>query len=186
MSVTNLTFRQQGNFIVEFAIVGIALSLLLTFSADVIVKLSYKGKLDRLSYSMVNLLKERTQLYGDGYSLGEDNVRDIVNITKGSLHRMGKQFDEQKFGFRIEAVTFDSQQTPTYQSFPQSSGLVSEITCTLSHSLNDMTYLSKVTTWGRRAALYRVTFCYDTANWFGRLFTETFTRVQSSSVIIGR
>lgn len=69
MNDRNLKSKQRGIFSIEFAIVGICFSLLLAFSGDVIIKLSIKGKLDRLSYSLVNVLKERTQLYGMDYQL---------------------------------------------------------------------------------------------------------------------
>ena len=58
MNGLNLKSKQRGVFSIEFAIVGVVFSLLLAFSGDVIMKISIKGKLDRLSYSLVNVLKE--------------------------------------------------------------------------------------------------------------------------------
>ncbi|SHO56531.1 tight adherence pilus pseudopilin TadF [Vibrio quintilis] len=178
--------KQRGNFTVEFAIICVVISLLLTFSADVIIKLSCKGKLDRLSYSMVNLLKERTQLYQNNYSLEQSNVDRIVHIVRSSLQRTMKQFRSQNFGYLIESVTFNDEQVPSYSVFPSGSGQSGGIRCTLRSPLSQMTDLSKITTWGRRASLYRVTLCYDTDNWIGELLDMEFTRVQSDAVIIGR
>ncbi|CAM3794676.1 hypothetical protein VA7868_03105 [Vibrio aerogenes CECT 7868] len=188
LSMNNLSMNkiQRGNFTVEFAIIGVVLSLLLTFSADVIVKLSGKGKLDRLSYAMVNLLKERTQLYEENYVPDQDSVDLIVTIATGSLQRTMGRFNPLNFGYLIESVTFDAQQNATYTTFPSGTASLSGIQCVLREPLSQMTYLSKMTTWGRRSALYRVTLCYNTDNWIGQLLHVDFIRIQSDAVSIGR
>lgn len=184
--MTNSAIKQRGNFTVEFAIIGLVFSLLFVFSGDVVIKLSYKGKLDRLSYSMVDIIKERTQLYDENYELTEHNVNTVINIARSSLARTISQFDSKKFGYLVEAVTFDSRQFPTYRVFPYAGGTSIGLQCTAHQPLNEMTHLSKITTWGRRSTLYRVTLCYDTDNWIGDLLGMEFSRVQSHAVIIGR
>lgn len=179
----NSSIRQRGVFTVEFAIIGLVFSLLFVFSADVIIKLSYKGKLDRLSYSLVNVLKERTQLYGKDYVLSEADVTTIVKIAKGSLRRTVSQFDKNKLGYKIEAVTFDAKENSTYSKFPAGAAVVS---CNNDKSLDTMKHLSKTTTWKRRTTLYRVTLCYETSNWIGDLLGTQFTRVESDAIMIGR
>lgn len=176
---------QLGGFTVEFAIVGAFLSLLLVFCGDITIKLAYKGKLDRLSYSLVNVLKERTQLYGEEYFLTTNQVTSIVNIATDSLRRTANAFDPARLGYLIESVTFDQDQVPTYEAFPQVlDGTVK--TCQTNRTLDTMTHLSKVTTWGRRTTLYRVTLCYETNNWLGDLLNREFKTVQSDAVMIGR
>ena len=184
--MTNSTIKQHGNFTVEFAIIGVVLSLLFVFSGDVIIKLAHKGKLDRLSYSLVDIIKERTQLYNENYELTDENVNTVINIARSSLKRTLGSFDAQQFGYVVEAVTFDAVQQPTYRVFPTGNNVVSAIRCQTRQSLGEMTHLSKITTWGRRATLYRVTLCYETDNWIGDLLGTEFTRVQSDAVIIGR
>ncbi|WP_254795850.1 tight adherence pilus pseudopilin TadF [Moritella viscosa] len=43
-----------------------------------------------------------------------------------------------------------------------------------------------MTSWGRRASIYRVTMVYRTENWFGALIGEEFNTVSSSAIMIGR
>lgn len=50
MNVTNLKYKQKGTFAIEFAIVGLFLGILLMVTIDSTIKISTKGKLDRLSF----------------------------------------------------------------------------------------------------------------------------------------
>ncbi|MGR5253252.1 tight adherence pilus pseudopilin TadF [Vibrio astriarenae] len=180
---------KRGNFTVEFAIVGIFFSLLFAFSGDVIIKLSYKGKLDRLSFSAVNILKERTQLYETRESIPAFDVQasEVIDIAKSSLQRMISAYDESNFSYSVEGLTYDGGST-ALTTYPSGNSTK----CGGSQSLKELDidgdehYYSVVSSWGRRTSLYRVTLCYDTNNWIGSLIGTDFTRVTSSSVIIGR
>lgn len=179
----NSAIKQRGGFTIEFAIIGLVFSLLFIFSADVIIKLSYKGKLDRLSYSLVNILKERTQLYGKDYSLTKGHATTLVTIAEGSLRRTVNQFEAKNFGYVIEAVTFNAKGVATYKVYPEG---IEKVRCNTVSTLDKMQHLSKMTTWNRRATLYRVTLCYETSNWIGDLLDMNFTRVESDAIMIGR
>ena len=178
--------NQKGNFIVEFAIVGVFFALLLVFSADIVIKLAYKGKLDRMSYSAASIIKERTELVGSDQfdlienpnGLGEANM--LYSIVLSSLKRTSGNFDEKNFGFQLHIKR-------------KGNNLSSEFTRTITRGVNcqssapsDNEGLDFITTFGRYATLYQVTLCYDTDNWFGHLVGEEFTRVSSRSVIMGR
>ncbi len=177
-----LKFKQRGNFTVEFAIVGVALSIMFVFSADVIIKLSIRGKLDRLSYSLVNVLKERTQLYDEDYSITRSEADTIYTIAQNSLRRMQASYKDSNFGAVVEELTFRSIGNP---NAPKRYNLGS-YACTLSQTIDQYDDLSVVTTWTRQATLYRVTLCYQTDNMFGSLVDESYTDVSSSSIMIGR
>ncbi|GAL12453.1 Flp pilus assembly surface protein TadF ATP/GTP-binding motif [Vibrio astriarenae] len=181
---------KRGNFTVEFAIVGVFFSLLFAFSGDVIIKLSYKGKLDRLSFSAASLLKEKTQLYDTRVfdpsmpaPTFSDDAKEVVDIVTSSLERSISAFDKNQFNYTIEALTYSG--TDVVESFlTEASG-----GCSPSQNLELLDNggnLSVVSSWGRRTPIYRVTLCYDTNNWIGSLLGTDFTRVSSSSVIIGR
>lgn len=177
----NLNCKQRGNFTVEFAIVGVIFSLLIVFSADVIIKLSLKGKLDRLSYSVANILKERTQLYDEDYKLSQAEISTLDTIATQSMRRTSPNFDEQRWGMRIEALQFDRNDTPEGISFDRGNQGVNP-----SIDMTTLANLAVMTSWGRRASIYRVTFVYRTENWFGALIGEEFNTVSSSSIMIGR
>ncbi|MCY9865802.1 tight adherence pilus pseudopilin TadF [Vibrio coralliirubri] len=173
---------QQGIFSIEFAIVGFFFSLLLVFSGDVIIKLSVKGKLDRLSYSLVNVVKERTQLYDSSVILTSKQVDDIDTIARHSLQRTFGNYDASRYGLLVEEQSFSGvgQQQPTI------SERRGELNCRVAKPISELQHLSVVSVWGHQMPLYRVTLCYRTNNWFGELVGTDFTDVMSDSVVIGR
>ncbi len=174
--------KQKGTFSIEFAIVGAFFAVLLMFSADIIIKLSVKGKLDRLSYSLVSLAKERTQLYSkEDYTLESSDITLLYTVGKNSLNRTIGDFNSNNFSMQVEEITNDSG----YKTYTKNNG------CTVSSTLqqlenNSDTKLSVVTSWGRNSAIYRVTLCYETDNLVAGLLDNGFTTVQSSAMVIGR
>ncbi|RTZ14465.1 ATP-binding protein [Vibrio aquaticus] len=182
MNVRNLKSKQRGTFSIEFAIVGVFFSVLLAFSGDVIIKLSVKGKLDRLSYSLVNVVKERTQLYGAEYELDAKEVNDVNQLAVNSLKRTFGAFDESKYGLLVEELSFKSVGEPN-PVIALSRGSVS---CHVGESIDKLEHLTVVSNRGREMPLYRVTLCYETDNWIGDILGTEFTHVMSDSVVIGR
>lgn len=181
---SHLAGKQRGTFSIEFAIIGIFFSLLLAFSGDVIIKLSVKGKLDRLSFSLVNIVKEQTQFYDpdSNQPLVKADAQNLQKIAKNSLERTLGTFDVNNFGMLVEEVKFSAKNTigsfTSYDLAPN--------TCVVSKTLQELKDISVVSSWDRQVPLYRVTLCYETENWIGDLLGEQFTTVSSSSVIIGR
>nr|WP_216607665.1 tight adherence pilus pseudopilin TadF [Vibrio tubiashii] len=160
---------------------GVVFSTMLIFTADIVVKLSVQGKLDRLSYSLVNVIKERTQFYGkDNYDIDNKMVADIYKIATGSMQRTMGSYQASNVGGEFELLKFDLNGNPTATRISKGTG------CSLAQTISQQEDLSMVTSWGRRATLYRVTLCYETDNWAGSLFNEEFTSIQSSSLMMGR
>lgn len=182
MNAPNLKSKQRGTFSIEFAIVGVFFSLLLAFSGDVIIKLSVKGKLDRLSYSLVNIVKERTQLYDADYQLTAKEVNDLDTLAKRSLQRTFGAFETDKYGLLVEELSFKEVGKPNPVIAENRGGL----TCEVAQSITDLEHLTVVSNRGREMPLYRVTMCYETSNWIGDLLGKKFTNVMSDSVVIGR
>jgi tight adherence protein F len=190
MNCKNSQFKQLGVFSVEFALIAVFFSMLLVFSGDVIIKLSTKGKLDRLSYSLVNIIKERTALYNKNFTITQGEMNDIYTIATNSLTRSMGNFKSTNFGIRVEQQTFTAQkndaQSVTYTDDSPITINTGSQTCSVAKSLDELTSLSVVSSRENKIALYRVTLCYETNNWFGKLVGGSYTTVSSSSVIIGR
>ncbi|WP_322803382.1 tight adherence pilus pseudopilin TadF [Vibrio alfacsensis] len=186
MSVHNLKSNsrhlQRGTFSIEFAIVGMFFSLLLVFSGDVIIKLSVKGKLDRLSYSLVNVVKERTQLYEADYELSKREVDDIDTIARHSLMRTFGRFQADRYGLLVEEQSFEEVDKPN-DPVREHRGTLD---CDIGKPISQLQDLSVVSNRGRQMPIYRVSICYQTDNWIGDLLGTQFTRVESDSVVIGR
>ncbi|WED22305.1 ATP-binding protein [Vibrio sp. JC009] len=180
----SLKSNQRGNFTVEFAILGVLFAALLVFSADIVVKLALRGKLDRLSYSMVELLKERTQLFEEDLDLSKDDARLIDKIARGSLKRTYGPFDEKKYGILIEVQTFYAEGTENFNKLQSFS--FGGYQCSVKNDLTEFRDMSVVSSWGRQVPLYRVTLCYQGINWFGDLIDEDHKTVMSDAILIGR
>lgn len=185
-------FKQSGNFSVEFAIVGVFFAVMLAFSGDIIIKLSTKGKLERLSFSLVNVLKERTRLYGDFTPKDDEAEAEAIQLEAIAVSSLGRTlggFDAEKFGILVEAQTYtqatadnlvETNDLQTYKNGQE---------CIVSRKLDhaDLRELSVVTSWNRQTSFYRVTLCYNTNDWYGRASGGSFpTLINSSSVMIGR
>ncbi len=192
--MTSTLTKQRGNFTIEFAIVGVFFALLLVFSGDLIVKLSTKGKLERLSYSIVSIIKERTQLFSDGsddsdaiYVVSDPQAREAYTITVNSLKRTMSNFDSSKFGFDLKVRQRSNYgkgdslvKVSDWNSTEQG---ISGATCSGGEPDIDLIFQ---TSWGRSATVYQVTLCYDTDNWFGSLVGEDFSTVAVRALSIGR
>ncbi|GAA4902412.1 tight adherence pilus pseudopilin TadF [Ferrimonas pelagia] len=182
--------KLQGSFTVEFAIIAVVFSLMLAFTGDIVSKLSMRGKLDRLSFSAVGLLKERTQLYDSVDELNQEDVDKVHQLIKHSLRRTTASFDEQRLSAYVEEQLYNGT-TPLPVRFyvPGTvAGQTAVATCLPSQSLDQrQQQLGVVTSWGRNARLYRVTLCYETGSWFGDLTgSDQYRYVASTAVIVGR
>ena len=182
LKLGNLKSKQQGVFSIEFAMVAVFFSLLIAFSGDVIIKLSLKGKLDRLSYSLVNVLKERTQLYDTDYQLTTKEVDDIDIIAQHSLLRTFGHFEREHYGLLVEELSFKQVGTPN-PAISEKRGVVA---CRIKQTIDSLESMTVVTNRGREMPLYRVTVCYESDNWIGGILGREFTHVMSDSVVIGR
>ncbi|MGX9418278.1 tight adherence pilus pseudopilin TadF [Vibrio sp. WJH972] len=173
--------HQTGNFSVEFAIVGVFFSLLLVFSADVIIKLSIKGKLDRMAYSAASVIKERTELFAGILDVDESNTQQgerTYDYVQASLGRTIGNFDPNAFGFSLDVYTFDGSNVTSTNAYTASA-----LTCTVNQPSDD---LFITTGWGTTLTLYQVTLCYETDNWFGDLIDVEFNRVNTYAAVMGR
>lgn len=182
MNAISLKSKQMGSFVLEFSFIALFLGILLMFTIDTAIKISTKGKLDRLSFSSVNLLKERTQLYGDVYQTTSADAQVVYDVVERSFERTQSSFDSGKFGMLIEEQTYQTNGTPN-ALVTHAGGQSCQPAQALSVLEGD---LSVVTSWGRQATLYRVTLCYETENLLSNFTNTGFTTVQSSSVIVGR
>lgn len=182
MKGQNLKSKQQGTFSIEFAMVAVFFSLLIAFSGDVIIKLSLKGKLDRLSYSLVNVLKERTQLYDTDYQLTSTEVDDIDTIAQHSLQRTFGRFEPSHYGLLVEELSFKQVGEANPAIYESRGG----VECRIKQTIDGLESMTVVTNRGREMPLYRVTVCYQTDNWIGDILGREFTHVMSDSVVIGR
>ncbi len=170
-------------FAIEFSVIGLLFGVLIVFAQDMTIKLSMKGKLDRLSYSAVSLIRERTQLYDENMYMTATDANLIDRVVRASLSRTTGSFESGKYGMRIEELTYNSSNNPNVLVVFNRGAQICNVTQTLSQREGD---LSVTTTWGRKSPLYRVTLCYETDNLLAGKLDSGFTTVSSTSVSLGR
>ena len=180
--------KQRGNFTVEFSIVGVFLSLLIVFTGDLIMKLSMKGKLERLSYSIASVIKERTQLFEEEeYSVDDDEAREAYQIVVNSLTRSMGHFDPELFGFDLKVRQRSyyglGNQMIEVSNWNSASVLGIGLPCPGVTPEVDLLFQ---TSWGRSATLYQVTLCYQSSNWFGELFGKDYSLVAANAFTLAR
>lgn len=178
--------KNRGVFTIELAIIAIFMSGLLVFTADVVVKQSIRGMLDRMSYSAVSVLKERTQLYNGSALINAAQVGEVDHIVQQSLSRTLPNFDPARYSALYQQYHFTDDNSGNRRVDIRRG--INHASCQppLPLTRNQAEQLSPITNEGRRSAVYEVTLCYRTDNWFGQLMNETYEWVASNSIIIGR
>nr|WP_284676511.1 tight adherence pilus pseudopilin TadF [Vibrio sinus] len=158
-------------------------AMLLVFSEQLVVQISLKGQLDRLSFSLVSLLRERAQLYDSNETVSSSDADAIYTIAKHSLKRTFDTYQDKNLGVYIEGMTFDenNNNAPHVTHFTRG-----QYSCRPNKTISGYQDLSVVTSWSRKAPLYRVTLCYKGVNFYGYNYGGDYSAIDSSSFSIGR
>jgi tight adherence protein F len=160
--------KQKGSFVIELAFVLMFLCLLTLFTADIAMQLFTRAKLDRVSYSLVNVLKERTRFYEGNNTLTQSNYNHIYSIA-------GKLLPDTNYSVLINSTAPIMTITPNVKS----------VACSPVAIDPALIPISSLT--GIKFPVYQVTVCASFNSWFGK-FTHgknTFV-IQSTSVMPGR
>ena len=159
--------KQQGTFIVEFALLAGVFSLLILFTADVVHKQNVIGQLDRLSYSAVDLLKERNQFYNGEEKVVASEVAAIEKVLTNSLNRSLGDFKTANFALSVEQQLFDINNIAVATP-PINRGAIScQAKVPLATLVSNIPAIAPITNTGHRARVYQVTLCYQVSDFFG-------------------
>ncbi|MGR5501276.1 tight adherence pilus pseudopilin TadF [Vibrio sp. DNB22_10_4] len=178
MRMTNSTFprHQRGAFAIELTIVLVIFLGIYLFMTDISHKILVRAQLDRTSFALANILKERTRFYGERQTLNDNDRDDMVALASRLLER-----DSNAVAIKIEAL-HDSLTMEAYTS-----DRFNTLGCQ-STDINQKTNLVPVED-GKIYSLYQVTLCEQRDSWFANFWgdsgTPTFT-LTSSSVVPGR
>ena len=182
--------KQSGVFLTEFAVVASVMALFMVFISDMVSKQTIQGHLQRLSYSGVNVIKERTQLYELEFDEknSPNQAQDLYEVLSASMKRTMSGFDNKKFGMYLEQLQLvENENNEDVPALKQEHSKGMQCRPATGQSLTELdNSLFVETSWGRRATLYQVTLCYEGDNWYGDLVDETFTTVRASSIMLGR
>ncbi|CAH0529683.1 tight adherence pilus pseudopilin TadF [Vibrio hippocampi] len=173
--------KQRGSFAIELAFVLVGLCAIFLFATDLSYQLLLRANLDRSSYALVNVLKERTRYFDaditnqTGLELDSDDLLDMQTVAARMLN---KQQDE--VAIQIESLLSGSQVDTRMSDEYRTQN------CS-TNSIEDYQDLAPIDN-GVYYPLYRVTLCAQHDSWFQSFFNSDTDTIQivSSSVIAGR
>lgn len=188
MNVPNLWTDKRAAVSVEFVLISIALIFFIFFLTDLVVRQATVGKLDRVSYSVAGILRERIQLFDARETLNQQDVDSAADLAKKILTDMNSTIDLSQMSLHVEEMHFedpirlgdDRKQIKLYKSWD--SGSAGQ--CLPPQSLNQLQQLTPRGSYGRWVPLYQVTVCLPTFSWFTRLTSTEETPMMSSFAIV--
>lgn len=189
--INNIDFikNNSGSAIIEFSLVIFIIMLLIKLFISVTEYQSTTGKLDRISYSLAGIIRERNRLYSDDEMLTQNNVNDLASLANNMLLTSG--ISSNNFAITVETLHFN----PTESAAPGNkiindtkSEEFSVGTCHPIRSLREMADLSPYSNRGRWVPLYQVTLCLPAPTGYQALFsqTESIPILRSSAITIER
>ncbi|CNI66698.1 tight adherence pilus pseudopilin TadF [Yersinia intermedia] len=189
--INNIDFikNNNGSAIIEFSFVILIIMLLIKLLISVTEHQSTIGKLDRISYSLAGIVRERNRLYSDDKMLTQNNVNDLTNLAHNMLSTSG--ISSNNFAITVATLHFN----PTESAEPNNkiiddtkSEEFSVGTCHPITSLREMADLSPYSNRGRWVPLYQVTLCLPVPTGYQTLFNPvgSIPILKSSAITIER
>ncbi|MCL1145361.1 hypothetical protein L2747_04930 [Shewanella marinintestina] len=171
--------KQSGAFTIELAFVLLFTSALLAFTGDIAFQLLNRVNLDRVNFSLVNILKERTRFF-DGNLIVTSTDVDDLDVLAARLLGYAQTSETAPYGMRVEWLVNDR-----YSSINK--GIGGGTPCSAGDSLKDRTSLVPHSSADKHFPLYQVTLCLNTDSWFNQFWgDDTSHYIHSSSVMPGR
>ncbi|MGF1726086.1 tight adherence pilus pseudopilin TadF [Photobacterium nomapromontoriensis] len=176
--------QQQGVFAIELVFVLLGLCVFFLFVSDLSHKLLTRSQLDRTSFALVNILKERTRYYADvsgdtrivRYALNDKDNEDMQILAARMLN-----VSREQVAVGIESLVDKQSQYLSSEVFDRlnckPATLIKEHGLLIPKKKNEKTY-----------PLYQVTLCARHDGWFLPFISNKDGKVLivSSSVIAGR
>lgn len=196
MNVRSLWIDLRGSVAVEFSIISVVLLIFMFFVADLVMRQATVGKLDRLSYSIAGVLRERIQLYDRREDLSLSDIGDIYQLANRMIKDMnpsakdyGLQLKVQQLFFEPRVDLTDNEKHPVRKKdFFMTNVEIDESRCQPLKSISELQDLSPRGSYGRWVPLYQVTLCLTTNSWYTRLIGGSSKQpvIASSAVVMLR
>ena len=150
--VRRFSINKIGAVTIEFFFMILLLGILFAFMADLVVLRSTLGKLDTASFSLVNILRERTQLYGGRANITDEDLTQFRQLAKLVL------FDDKNSTQKVNVVLEYWSQDSSGNETVETKGDIGS--CPPYHPIRDLKDLSpysEVYQRSRKVPLYQVT-----------------------------
>ncbi|AKD37665.1 protein TadF [Pasteurella multocida subsp. multocida OH4807] len=184
--------NKKGAVTIEFIFMAMFLIFLFAFLFDLVMLRSTLGKLDNASYTLVSILRERSQLYNREYVISEDDYKQFSKLAKKLIY--GNADSNKRLDVVLEYWTEGDKQQNGQNSGNPSGKLDGNNggQCQPYRQLSNLTYLSPRSELNneRKIPLYQVTLCLETHSLFEALLLDKSQRsnglMRSSSVSVSR
>ena len=173
---------QKGSFTIELVFVLTALWGVYLFGADLSHQLFVRAKLDRSSFALVNVIKERTRYFeadvlaGKNLSVTHNDLLDLAAVAGRMLN-----IPPEDVAIRIESLTNKTNMTVfTSDKFKSLNCKTDSI-----RSYAELVPVENTVVF----PLYRVSLCEEQTSWFKPFFNggnSTTVAITSSSIMPGR
>ncbi|HDL6963597.1 TPA: hypothetical protein PXM28_002931 [Yersinia enterocolitica] len=185
----NLLSDTHGAVIIEFVFIVFIMITFMKVLISVSEHYSTIGKLDRISYSLSGIIRERTRLFYGDNKLTEEQVSKLKMLADKMLSNSG--LSKPDVAITIETVNFNPTQSPTVENkvIDDTKSLSFSIgSCEPDKPLKELTQLSAFSNAGRWMPLYQVTLCLPTSTWYDTLFGQggNTISIKSSAITIER
>ena len=181
--------NSNGTVIIELVFVVTIIALFIKLLLSVAAYNSTVGKLDRISYSIAGIVRERVKLYSNDNVLTQEQVNQLKLLTEQMLLNSGTPYNN--VAMRIETLHFNDTDSsePEHKTIDDEKSVSFSIgNCQPAQLLRDMSDLSPYGNTGRWIPLYRVTLCLPTIPWYSNLFSTDVSvpAIKSSAITIER
>ncbi|WP_373778481.1 tight adherence pilus pseudopilin TadF [Glaesserella sp.] len=173
--------NQKGATTIEFFFMLLFLLAIFAFMVDLVILRSTLGKLDNASYTSVNILRERIQLYDKRASITAEDLEQFKQLSKRLLY--GDKSSQEKVYVVLEYWPGPAQQATTLGDIAD---------CPPYSPISQLSNLSPRSEFNneRKVPLYQVTLCVETSSFFKAFIlnqTEGVNNlVRSSSMAVSR
>lgn len=181
---------------VEFSIIAVVLLIFIFFLADLVVRQASQGKLDRLSYSIAGILRERIQLYDRRETLSKEDINDIYHLATRMIKDMNPAAKDRSLQMWVEQLHFapradltDNTKHPLKsQVWFMTNVDIDAYRCKPHKLISELQELSPRGSYGRWVPLYQVTLCLTTDSWYTQLTQGVIRQplVSSSAIVMSR
>lgn len=173
---------QSGSFTIELVFVLVALWGVYLFAVDLSYQLLVRAKLDRSSFSLVNVIKERTR-YFEGDVLSGKNLALTNNDLEDFAEIASRMLDTPPSDVAIKIESLTNKVNVTEFASRKFNSLNCETDSILAYA--DLAPVEKTVVY----PLYRVSLCEEQSSWFKPFFnggSSTTISISSSSIMPGR
>ncbi|MEZ8039594.1 tight adherence pilus pseudopilin TadF [Vibrio sp. 1F263] len=173
---------QKGSYTIELVFVLVALWGVYLFGADLSHQLLVRANLDRSSFALVNVIKERTRYFEADVLAGKNLAvtnSELLEMTKVASRMLNTPVDS--VAIKIESLT--NKANVTEFSSRKYRNLNCQTDSIIAHA--DLAPIEK----GVVYPLYRISLCEEQSSWFKPFFnggTSTTVKIGSSSIMPGR